>query len=94
MLCQLSHIEVMKFHRDNKQALVTKINSRINLIMISTLIYQNLQFLNRVIIIKTKVLLPQAYVTIADFDHPVLTPWGFYLLLKTFKSFGFQIFWL
>jgi len=39
--------------------------------MISKLIYQNLQFLNRVIIIKAKVLPPQAEVTIADFGYPV-----------------------
>ena len=29
------------------------------------------QFINNVIIIKTKVLLPQAYVTLADFGDPV-----------------------
>jgi hypothetical protein len=29
------------------------------------------QFINNVIIIKTKVLLPQAYVTVADFGDPV-----------------------
>ena len=28
------------------------------------------QFINNVIIIKTKVLLPQAYVTVADFGDP------------------------
>ena len=31
----------------------------------------DLQFLNNVIIIKTKVLLPQAYVILADFDYTV-----------------------
>jgi hypothetical protein len=33
--------------------------------------YGNLQFLNNVIINKTEVLLPQAYVTLADFGYPV-----------------------
>jgi hypothetical protein len=32
--------------------------------------YWNLQFLNNVIIHKTKALLPQAYVTLADFGYP------------------------
>ena len=36
-----------------------------------TVIDINLQFLNNVIIIKTKVLLPQAYVILADFDYTV-----------------------
>jgi hypothetical protein len=31
----------------------------------------DLQFLNNVIIIKTKVLLPQTYVILADFDYTV-----------------------
>jgi hypothetical protein len=43
--------------------------------MISKLIYQNLQFLNRVIIIKTKVLPPHALVIIVDFGYPVYIPW-------------------
>ena len=33
--------------------------------------YWNLQFLNNIIINKTKVLLPQAWVTLADFVDPV-----------------------
>jgi hypothetical protein len=33
--------------------------------------YSNLQFLNNVIFIKTKVLLPQAYVTLTDFGDSV-----------------------
>ena len=33
--------------------------------------YWNLQFLNHVIINKTKVLLPQTYVTLANFGYPV-----------------------
>jgi hypothetical protein len=33
--------------------------------------FWNLQFLNNVIINKTKVLLPQVYVTLADFGYPV-----------------------
>ena len=46
-------------------------------ISVSALIY--LQFLNHIIIIKTKVLLfHQAWVIIADFDYLVQTPSGFY----------------
>ena len=33
--------------------------------------YQNSQFPNHVIIIKTYILLPRAYVTLTDFDYPV-----------------------
>ena len=36
--------------------------------------YRNLQFTNHVIIIKTKVLLPQAWVTLVDFGYPVFGP--------------------
>ena len=45
---------------------------------------------NNVIINKTKILLPQAYVTLADFDYPAKA-----LLLycsQNFKLFGFLIF--
>jgi len=49
---------------------------------------QRRQFLYMVIIIKTKVLLPQAYVTLADFGYLVLGPLVF-LLPKTFKVLGF-----
>ena len=48
--------------------------------------YWNLQFLNNVIINKTKVLLPQAYVTLADFAYPVLRPSA----PKTFNYLSFQ----
>jgi hypothetical protein len=34
--------------------------------------YQNVQILHDAIIIKTKFLLPQAYMTLADFCYPVL----------------------
>ena len=34
-------------------------------------IYRNLQFLNHVIDIKSKVLLPQVYVTLSDFGYPL-----------------------
>jgi hypothetical protein len=34
-------------------------------------LYPNLQFLNNVIIIKTKVIHPHAYVTLVDFGCPV-----------------------
>jgi hypothetical protein len=43
----------------------------------------DLQFLNNVIIIKTKVLLPQTYVILADFDYTVCRPIGF-IALKHF----------
>jgi hypothetical protein len=45
--------------------------------------YQNLQFLNHVIIIKTKVLLPQAYVTLPCLDPLV------YLLPKLLNYLAF-----
>ena len=48
--------------------------------------YWNLQFFNNVIINKTKVLLPQAYVTLADFAYPVLRPSA----PKTFNYLSFQ----
>ena len=41
--------------------------------------------------IKTKVLLPQALVTLANFGDPYLGPLV-YLLAKRFKLFGFPIF--
>ena len=37
--------------------------------------YRNLQLLNNVIITKAKVLLPQVYVTLADFGDPVYALW-------------------
>ena len=37
--------------------------------------YWSLEFLNNVVIIKTKVLLPQAYVTLTDFGYPVQDLW-------------------
>jgi hypothetical protein len=48
--------------------------------------YWNLQFLNNESIIKTKVLLPQAYVTVADIGDPI------YALLLARKTFN--IIWL
>ena len=45
--------------------------------------------------IKTKTLLPQAYVTLDDLSYPVQTLW-FVLLSKTFKLFVFPVllFWV
>ena len=51
----------------------------------------NLQFLNNVIINKTKVLFPRAWVILADFDHPVWAMW--FYCSQNFKLFGFPIFW-
>jgi hypothetical protein len=51
--------------------------------------YGNLQFLNNVIINKTEVLLPQAYVTLADFGYPVLLPPNFNYL--SFQYFDFEL---
>jgi hypothetical protein len=50
--------------------------------------YYNVQFLNNVTIIKTKVLIPRAYVTLADFCYSVLV----LLFPNTVKLFGFPIF--
>jgi hypothetical protein len=53
--------------------------------------YRRLQFLNNVVIIKTKVLLPQAYVTLADCCYPVQDVWSsaptelIYELYKIYK---------
>ena len=56
--------------------------------------YCKLQFLNHVIIIKTKVLLAQAYVTMADFWLPWLGPWitcsQIPQTILSFKYFGFE----
>jgi hypothetical protein len=52
-----------------------------------------LWLLNNVIITKTKVLLPQAYVKVADIVYPLYAPLVF-LLTGTFKLFGFQLLWL
>ena len=56
------------------------------------LLNRNLPFLIDAFILKTKVLLSQVYVTLADvgFSFSPLI----YLLPKTFKLFGFPIFWL
>jgi len=51
-----------------------------------------LQFINYIIIVKSKVLLPQASVTLADLGYHVLAHLAF-LLLKIIRLFGFQIFW-
>jgi hypothetical protein len=49
--------------------------------------YQNVQILHDAIIIKTKFLLPQSYMTLADFCYPIL------LLPKSFKLYlAFQSF--
>jgi len=42
-------------------------------------------------VMKSKVLLPQTYVTLADFGDPVLDPLV-YVLPKLFKLFGFPTF--
>ena len=39
--------------------------------LIRYMYYRNLLLLNKLIILKTKVLLPQAYVTLADYYYPV-----------------------
>ena len=56
--------------------------------------YCKLQFLIHLIIIKTKVLLAQAYVTMADFWLPWLGPWITYSQIPqtilSFKYFGFE----
>jgi hypothetical protein len=66
---------------------------------ITYIYYWNLQFSNNVIIIKTKVLLLRTYLTLADvgcdvsgFLFSCLGPLVL-LLLKTYKLFGFPIFW-
>jgi hypothetical protein len=51
-----------------------------------------LLFLNQVIIIKTKVLLPHVEMIIAEFGCPV-TGFGF-VAPEDFILLGFQIFWL
>ena len=48
-------------------------------------------FINSVIIIKTNVLLPQTYVTLADFVYPVYVLW-IYCPQKNSKLFGYPIF--
>jgi hypothetical protein len=50
--------------------------------------YWNLQFLNNESIIKTKVLFPQAQMTLAYFGNPIV-----YLLAKRLKLFDFPTFW-
>jgi hypothetical protein len=57
---------------------------------ISYIYYCNLQFLNNVIIIKTKVPLPQAEVNIDDFDYPVFGPILFYCSRRFKNNFAFQ----
>jgi hypothetical protein len=53
-------------------------------------LYRNLQLLNYVIIIQTKDLLHQKYMTWGDFGYMGLCPLVF-LLNKTFKLLGFQL---
>jgi hypothetical protein len=48
------------------------------------------QFLNNVIINRTKVFLPQAYLTLDDFGYPVYALW--FYGVHNFKLFGFSIF--
>jgi hypothetical protein len=59
--------------------------------------YSNLQFLNNVVINKTKVPFPQAYVTLADIGYLVytlcFTCYKRYLNLFTFKSFDYECTW-
>ena len=52
--------------------------------------YCNLQYLNNAIIDKTKVLLPRALLTLADFGYPVLSLW--FHCFQNFKLLGFAIF--
>jgi len=53
-------------------------------------IYYSKLFLNKVIINRTKVLLPQALVTLADFGYHVYALW--FYCCENFKLFGFSIF--
>ena len=59
--------------------------------------YKNVQFPSHVNIIKTKILLPQAHVTLVDFGSPVKVLWcsSFQRLFKLFvlKYFGFEHTW-
>ena len=52
--------------------------------------YRNIQYLNNVIINKTKILHHQAEVTLAAFGYPVLVRW--FHCSQNFKLFGFPIF--
>ena len=61
------------------------------ILFIKYVCHWHLQFLNHVIIIKTKVLLPQTYLTLADVGGTVQS--FRFLALKDFKLFGFLIFW-
>jgi hypothetical protein len=60
---------------------------------ITYILLQNVQFLNHVINIKTKVLVPQVYMILAGLLLSCLDPLVV-LLTKTFTLFGFRIFWL
>ena len=55
--------------------------------------YCNIPFLDNVIINKTKVLLPQAKVTLADFGYPVQAIWFYFSQIfnyLAFRSFDFK----
>ena len=69
-----------------------RVNALLLTLFTRYIFYRNLQFLNLVIIIKTKVLLPH----IGDLSQFCLFYWGplIFVLPKTFKLFGFQIFWI
>ena len=54
--------------------------------------YWNLQCLNNVIIFKTKVLFPHAYVTLTDFDYPQSGLGPLVLLLPLLNYLTFQYF--
>ena len=66
------------------------VNASALTLFITYIYYENLQFLNNVIITKTKVLTPRAYVTFVDFGCPlvIVVPEDSNIL----KLFGFPIF--
>ena len=55
--------------------------------------YQNVQILHDAIIIKTKFLLPQSYMTLPNFCYPVLLLPKSFKLYLAFQSFDFEHNW-